>query len=239
MNRKNRSWGGVVATLLVVSMAFWGVSPATADAGSGPELSAVGGKPAAEKIEAAMSAVEQGAIAIHAPANTLDRTHATVYTIGSAQGDYTSVTIPVKGDFSLLSNFTVVFDAAGRIAQYNEMLLTENTAGNFNITSYADGGLVSSQDTDIQYTSDADLRKGLAGAEAGSPGGVSTMAKNTGACLGTVLGVGGVAGALIAWACAGSCAAAAIGVGVPFCVACIAAYATIGGASITAVASCF
>lgn len=68
---------------------------------------------------------------------------------------------------------------------------------------------------------------------------MTIQAKNTGACLAAVLGVGGTVGALIAWACAGSCAAAAAGVGVPFSVACIAAYATVGGASITAVASCF
>ena len=42
-------------------------------------------------------------------------------------------------------------------------------------------------------------------------------------------------GSIIAYSCAGACAAAAAGVGVPFCVACIAGFATVGGASVTAV----
>jgi hypothetical protein len=63
--------------------------------------------------------------------------------------------------------------------------------------------------------------------------------KKTGACIATVLGVSGVVGGIIAYGCAGACAAAAVGVGVPFCIACIAGFATVGGASVTAVATCF
>ena len=58
-------------------------------------------------------------------------------------------------------------------------------------------------------------------------------------CLAAVPGISGFFAGIIVAICWGACAAAAVGVGVPFCVACIAAYAAIGGASITAIASCF
>lgn len=226
--------GGLATTLLVVALAFWGISPASANVDSGTELRAVSGAKAEAKLELAVAALADGGLVIHSSEGALATADASIYSIGTAKGEFTSVTIPVQDDYSLLSNFTIVFDNTENIAQYSEMLVTKNEANNFNITSYSDGSLVSSQDTDVAFVSDAEMKNSLE-----NTGGVSTMAKNTGACLGTVLGVGGVTGALIAWACAGSCAAAAIGVGVPFCVACIAAYATIGGASITAVASCF
>ena len=59
------------------------------------------------------------------------------------------------------------------------------------------------------------------------------------ACVSSVLGVSGAVGYLIVGACAGACAASETGVTIPVCVACIGAYAAFGGASVTAVASCF
>jgi hypothetical protein len=50
-------------------------------------------------------------------------------------------------------------DEKGSIVQYTETHVSENAAGNFNITSYSDGKLLSSQDTDMPYMTDAELQE--------------------------------------------------------------------------------
>lgn len=105
--------------------------------------------------------------------------------------------------------------------------------------------MTSDQDTDLVYMTYAGLKADLVAAQAKTCGTTSDAApaplaeKNTGACIATVLGVSGVVGGIIAYGCAGVCAAAAAGVGVPFCLGCIAGFASVGGVSITAVATCF
>ncbi|MBG6066416.1 hypothetical protein [Micromonospora ureilytica] len=112
--------------------------------------------------------------------------------------------MPIGAGYSLTSNFIVLFDEKSSIVQYTETYISENAAGNFNITSYSDGNSSAAR-TQMPYMSDAQLQKN-------SSTDTSHEAQSTRYCVGG---------------------------GVPFCIACIAAYATIGGASITAIASCF
>lgn len=206
---------------------------------------AVSGQEAALKTEVAMSALASGAIPLQAPLNAVVAAESKVNTIPTANGAFTTVTIPISGSYSFTSNVSMVFDSAGNRLQSSEMLVSENADGFFNVKTYADGVMTNNQDTDLVYLTDAELKADLVASQAKS-GSVAAdaapaplAAKNTGACVATVLGVTGVVGAIIAYGCAGACAAAAVGVGVPFCIACIAGFATIGGASITAVATCF
>lgn len=165
--------------------------------------------------------------------SALKTSEAKVYAIPSEQGTYTAAIVPIGAGYSLTSNFTVLFDEKGSIVQYTETHVSENAAGNFNITSYSDGKLLSSQDTDMPYMTDAELQ------ENSSTVTLDAQARSATSCLAAVLGISGFFAGIIVAACWGACAAAAAGVGVPFCIACIAAYAAIGGASITAIASCF
>lgn len=227
-----------VPIAVVMTLGVGVVAPTAATAGTGSAVTVVSGDAAEAMVDAAVQAVENGEVTVNAPQSALKPSEADVYTIESDEGAFTSVTVPVGGSYSMLSNLTVVFDDSENIAQHTETLIGQNDAGNFNVTSYLDGGLVSSQDTDLPYMTDAELLEDLE-STGWAPGASPIEAQSTGSCLAAVLGVSGVVGAIIAYTCAGACAAAAAGVGVPFCVACIAAYATIGGASITAVASCF
>ncbi|MFF2607259.1 hypothetical protein [Arthrobacter koreensis] len=189
-----------------------------------------------------MASLASGEIDIQASLESLKASDSKVSTVSTPTGQYTTVTVPLGEPYSLTSNVSMVLDSTGHRLQYSETLVSENAAGNFNITTYVDGTLTSNQDTDLAFMTDAELRADLANSQPESPtsdGGMQLAEKNTGACIATVLGVGGVVGSIIAYSCAGACAAAAVGVGVPFCVACIAGFATVGGASITAVATCF
>lgn len=200
-------------------------------------MAAASGDEADTLTDAVIAGVESGEFTLHAPESALDASGAKVYAFEYEGDAFTSVTVPIGDDYSTTSNLTVLFDDDGTVLQYGETLVSENDAGNFNVASHIDGELVSSQDTDLSYMTDAELQQEL---DATSQElNAEAQSSNTGACLAAVLGVSGIVGGIIAYTCAGACASAAVGVGVPFCVACIAAFATVGGASITAVASCF
>jgi hypothetical protein len=168
--------------------------------------------------------------------SALKTSEAKVYAIPSEQGTYTAAIVPIGAGYSLTSNFTVLFDKEGSVVQYTETQVSENAAGNFNITSYSDGKLIRSLDTDMPYMTDAELQLQENSSKVAP---AALTAQSTRSCLAAVLGVSGVVAGIIAAACWGACAAAAAGVGIPFCVACIAAYASVGGVSITAVGNCF
>lgn len=96
-----------------------------------------------------------------------------------------------------------------------------------------DGELTKSEDTGIPFVGDEQLRDEVAAA-----GELVAQSSNTGACIATVLGVSGAVGAAIAYACAGSCAVPMTPVTAPVCAACVGGFAVVGGASITAIATC-
>lgn len=223
---------------VIVSVSFAASATATAaPAPRAPEpvISAVSDQRSTEMVEAAAAAMDAGTVTTQSPPTSLKLSEATVYAVDTNRGRFTTVTMPVGGVYSLTSNVSVVFDPADAVAGFTETLVSENEAGNFQVTTFADGTMTSDQATDIPFMSDSALKADLAASQAAG----AAEDKNTGACIATVLGVSGVVGGIIAYSCAGACAAAAAGVGVPFCVACIAGFATVGGASITAVASCF
>lgn len=210
---------------------------------SDSDLTKINGVTANRAVSAVKGAIDRGEVSIHASTASLRFNQANVYSMVTAEGQtFTTVTTPLDGH-RVMSNVTVVLDGSNKMRQYSELHLDEAASGNFKVASYVNGKLVKSGDTGIRAVSDAQLKKELVAVAKKSEGvtGIQMAAKkkNTGACLAAVLGVSGVVGGVIAYVCAGSCAAAAAGVGVPFCVACVAGYATIGGASITAVASCF
>lgn len=181
-------------------------------------------------IDTATAALDRGTITTHAPRSALDVDGIKVYDVDSAEAQVSSVTIPVNGEHSAISNVTMLIDDAGQILRSSETLVGENAQGNFAITSYVDGELTSVKNTDLAFMSDAEL------ARADAP--VSTQgAGSTVACVASVLGVSGATAYLIVGACTGACTAPVVGTAI--CVACIGAYATVGGASITAVAKCF
>lgn len=253
--RRTRAVGAPLVLVLAVTMAAMtpasaspagGQAPAAASgseaescsgqglsAGSTTDMTQVGGQVADQLTDAVSAAVTSGEIATAAPRTALSLDKAKVYTVETDGPTYTSVTVPVAGGYSTVSNLTVVFDDKGDIVQSGETLISRNDAGNFNISSYADGKLVKSNDTDRPFMTNAELlQEPDQGTEVTTMGVGSTVA-----CVVAVLGVTGAVGYLIVGACAGACTIPLVGTAI--CVACIGAYAVVGGASITAVASCF
>lgn len=131
-----------------------------------------------------------------------------------------------------MSNLTVLFDADGAVVQYADTLFSQGDSGNFHVTSYVDGALTNSANTGISYMSDEQLRSEVASQTAVVP-------MSTAGCLAAVLGVSATVAAAIAYACVGSCSVPMTPVTAPVCAACVGGFAAVGGASITAVASCF
>lgn len=182
-------------------------------------------------IDATLNAVEEGEIENIAPESAFSLEKSTVYTVG---GGVTVVTVPLNGDYSLPSNITIFFDKDNTVLQTNEMLVTKNESGNFQVDTYLDGSTTKSEDTGIPYMTDEELL-----AEEPVDSGIQPMSvKSVAACLGTVLGVGTVIATVVAIACGGSCSVPTP-VTAPICAACIGAYAAIGGTSIGGVVACF
>lgn len=202
-------------------------------AGSTTDMTQVGGQAAGDLTDAVSAALRSGEIAIHAPQTALSLDKAKVYTVDTDGPTYTSVTVPVAGGYSTVSNLTVMFDDKGDIVQSGETLISRNDAGNFNISNFADGKLVNSNDTDRPFMTNAQL---LQTADQGT-GDTAKGAGEIAACVAAVLGVSGTTAYLIVGACAGACTIPIVGTAI--CIACIGAYAAVGSASITAVASCF
>lgn len=167
-----------------------------------------------------------------------DSLNANKVVVNGAEADgepFTAVTVPVGGDYSMISNVTVVYDEQHEVVQYAETLLSENADGNFHIETYVDGTQTTSEDTDVRFMSDAELlteSEEAADDREAQPAGVGS----TVACLAAVGGIGGTAAYFIAGACAGACVS---GVGAGVCAACIGGYAALGAGGMTAAASCF
>lgn len=183
-------------------------------------------------IDATLNAVEEGEIENIAPESAFSLEKSTAYTVG---GGVTVVTIPLNGDYSLPSNITVFLDEDNTVLQTNEMLVTKNELGNFQVDTYLDGSVTKSEDTGISYMTNEEL---LAEEPVDSEEIQLMSAKSVAGCLAAVLGVGATTAYIIAVACGGSCAVPTP-VTATICAACIGAYAAIGGASIGAIVACF
>lgn len=215
---------------MILAIFCFDLSPSvTAQADDTQSIVVVTGDEAEEFVDATLHAVEEGEVENIAPISAFDLEESSVYTVG---GGVTAVTVPVHGDYSLPSNITVFFDENKTALQTNEMLVTKNEVGNFQVETYLDGLLVKSEDTGISWITDEEML-------AEEPALIQPMGvKAVAACLGAVLGVGGTAAYIIAVACGGSCAAPTP-VTAPICAACIGAYAVIGAGGIAGAVACF
>ncbi|MFY0519007.1 hypothetical protein ACOMCU_14440 [Lysinibacillus sp. UGB7] len=193
-----------------------------------PAIVQVIGYAAEEKIDATFRLVEEGEGTV-APASALGLEGSSVDTVG---GGVTAVSVPLHGDYSLPSNITVFFDEDDNVLQTNEMLVTKNELGNFQVSTYLNGTLVKSQDAGIAYMTDEELL-------AEEPSMIQPMGFNeVAACLVAAIGIGGTMAYVIAVACGGSCVAPTP-VTAPICAACIGAYAILGTGTIAGAVACF
>ncbi|MBM7541607.1 hypothetical protein [Amphibacillus cookii] len=146
---------------------------------------------------------------------------------------YTSITVPITGEgYSFTSNFTLVFDSHNKVINYSEALITKSDSNKFVITTYSDGELVQNKETDLDYISDSELKRGL---EVINEDGYQIMGvKKIAACIAAIAGVNAVVAYLIAGTCVASCPAVP-----PICAACIGGVATMGAADIVGIMGCF
>lgn len=228
--------GAFVPAQAVVPAA--GAAPLSCEEGALAEegstsMTALEGERADAALATVTEALADGTLTVAADDEDLELDAAKVYELaGGAEG--TSVTLPLGDAYSVTSNVTVLLDGEGSIAGYTETQVTRSADDTFQITSFVDGALASEEVTDRAFVTNDEIRR-LDAAAAAAPGDVTPL--NTAACVASVLGVSGVTAYLIVGACTGACAVP--GVGTAVCVACIGAYATVGGASVTAVAACF
>lgn len=220
--------------LMIFTIFCLGLSPITdvpTQADDAPSIVLVTGNAAEELVDATLRAVEEGEVETVAPVSAFGLEESSVYTVG---GGVTAVTVPLHGDYSLPSNITVFFNADDTVLQTNEMLVTKNEVGNFQVETYLDGSFVNSQNTGISYITDEEM---LA-EEPLDPGVQPRSVGAVASCIGATLGVGATAAWLITVACGGSCAAPTP-VTAPICAACIGAYAVLGAGGIAGVVACF
>nr|WP_236702419.1 hypothetical protein [Alkalicoccobacillus plakortidis] len=218
--------------LLAIAMVSMGFSQNAAVAQTNDEMEVLTGSAAQEFVDVTLNAVQEGEIENIADASTYDLEGSVVYTVG---GGVTVVTLPVQGEYAIISNVTVFIDEHNNVLQTNEMLVSQNDEGNFKVETYLDGSLLKSVDTDLAYMDDEELLS----ENTVDPSEVEVMGVGAvAACIGAVLGVGSAASYLIAVGCGGSCVAPTA-VTAPICAACIGGFAVVGGAGVTAVVNCF
>lgn len=229
MSKIKKGFLPILMILAIFTLGFTPNSSVAAKADNTQDIVVVSGDEAEKWIDTTLDSVEKGEIKYTAPVSALALKESTVYTVG---GGVTVVTVPVHEDYSLPSNVTVFFDENTNVLQTNEMLVTKNDAGNFQVDTYLDGLLVDSKDTEVSYKTDEEML-------AEKPAEFQTFGvKKIAACLATVLGIGGTVATIIAIACGGSCAAPTP-VTAPICAACIGAYAVIGTGGIAGAVACF
>nr|WP_295975688.1 hypothetical protein [uncultured Bacillus sp.] len=228
MSKKKKSFLQLIMIFSLICFSF-SSRPGVSAEGGEASIVPIEGDAAAEMINIAVNAIENGEVDAIAPVYAYGLEKSNVYTVG---GGVTAVTIPINGEYSLPSNITLFIDEDNTVLQANEMLVTKNEIGNFKVETYLDGSLVKSVDTELSYMSDEELL-------AEEPSAIQPMGvKETAACVAIVLGIGSSVAYLIAVACAGSCAAPTP-VTAPICAACIGAYAVLGAGGMGAVVGCF
>ncbi|MEK5364510.1 hypothetical protein QNH25_01445 [Bacillus safensis] len=228
MSKKKKSFLQLILIFSLICFSFSSTAGVSAKEGDS-SIVPIKGDAAAEMVNIALDAIENGEVKAIAPVDTYGLKKSSVYKVG---GGVTAVTVPINGDYSLPSNITLFIDEDHTVLQANEMLVTKNDKGNFKVETYVDGSLVKSVDTELSYMSDEELL-------AENPPEIQTQGvKAKAACIASVLGIGSGAAYLIAVGCAGSCAAPTP-VTAPICAACIGAYAVLGAGGMGAVVACF
>lgn len=179
MSKMRRSFMQVLMVLSIICFSLSSTAGVSAEGGE-DSIVPVEGDAAAEMIDIALSAIENGEVEAIAPLSAFGLEESSVYTVG---GGVTAVTVPVHGDYSLPSNVTLFIDEDDTVLQSNEMLVSKNEVGNFQVETYLDGSLVKSEDTGVPYMSDEELL-------AEEPSEIQPMgAKAVAACLAGVLGL--------------------------------------------------
>lgn len=221
--------------LIILTVFCLGLSPGSSMAVQATDntqgIAVVLGTEAEKFVDATLHAVEEGVVENIAPVSAFDFDGSNVYTVG---GGVTAVTVPLHGEYSLPSNITVFFDENDTVLQTNEMLVTKNTVGNFQVETFLDGVLTNSKDTGIAYITDEELLAEEPSGSEISPMGTGEVA----ACLVAAMGIGGTLAYVIAVACGTSCVAPTPVTG-PICAACIGAYALLGTGTIAGAVACF
>ncbi|MEE8599784.1 hypothetical protein [Euzebya tangerina] len=201
------------------------------------DLTQLDGPAARAAAAVVQQAIGAGEIILQTPSDLVAAESVKVYRIDTAGEAFTSVTYPVGGDLSVLSNITVVLDTNNEIVQYAEALVSQSAADTFEVQSYVDGQLVVDEDTGIPFASNDLLHQEVEEPTASTLG--AQASQSTAQCLAAVLGVSVAFAGVLAFFCSGACSTAVTPPTAAVCAACIAGFTTIGGASISAVASCF
>lgn len=229
MSKGKRIFLQVLMILAVFSVGVFPDSSANAQGDGTQDIVVLTGDEAEQFIDATINALKEGEIENIAPESAFSLEESIVYTVG---GGVTVVTVPLNGDYSYTSNITVFLDEDNTVLQTNEMLVTKNGGGNFQVDTYLDGSITLSEDSGIAYMTDEELL-------AEEPTTISPMGvKQVAACLGVVLGVGATAAYIISVACGTSCSAPTPVTAV-ICAACIGGYALVGSGAMSEVVACF
>lgn len=190
------------------------------------------GEAAQHKISLVSDLVDNGTLVRHVNADELKIEDSLVYVLSEQQGGGSLVIVPISDPYALMSNFIVYLSNSGTMYRYNETLIDRSVSNTFQIKQYADGTLTRSDVSDIAYKTNDDLKEELrTGLSQQRP----TARGNPTACASMAFGVGTGFGAILAWACAGTCVS---GVGAPVCIACIGAYAAVSYGSINTFMNC-
>lgn len=151
---------------------------------------------------------------------------------------FTSVTLPIAGEHAAPSNLSVLLGDNGEILQYAETLVDEFRSGMLEVTSYVDGELATQERSEVPHATDEQLGRTLSG-ESTQLAALTQSGQTTAQCIAVALGISVPAAAVIAVSCKGACAAAAVGVGVPFCLGCIGLTVTLSGTAGWNAINCF
>ncbi|WP_002144582.1 hypothetical protein [Bacillus cereus] len=179
--------------------------------------------------------LENGDISVSVSKERLDLENIKVLKVPAKGKTFTTVTVPIIGEnYNFFSNITVVYDSNNNIENHQETLITKSVNNTFEFTSYADGEKVRHEVSNVEYVSNEQLKKELKDLENTSDNLIQRGTGKIVGCLASILGIGSAVGYLIVGACMGSCPAAP-----PICAACVAGFASLGGASMAAVVKCF
>lgn len=182
-----------------------------------------------ELIDQVMTSIDEGDFTLNSSTEDLLMEDAEATTIEIDGQEFSSVTVPVGGNYGMASNFTVVFDGDGEVTEYAESLHSENNEGNVTVESYNNGELTSSEDVDISYMTREELQNEAQNVESADE--VVTQSDGTVGCVAATLGIGTVAAGTIVALCAPSCAVPVTPPTAKVCAACIGGIVTIAGST--------
>lgn len=191
-----------------------------------------------EYIGLSKNEIEKDNFIVNGDKNNLNFEEANVVKINLDNSEYTSVNIPIIGEYSTLSNVNILFDKDNKFIGYTETLIYNNPEINkFVIDNYQNGILLEHKETSIDFISNEKIKEGLQGLKAIGNQPRTRGIGATAGCIGALLGVNGVVAYLIAGTCTTACAAAPVTGAV--CAACIGGICVIGAADIGAIIACF